>query len=165
MKNINIGKKLALGFGLVVAFMVAVAGSGYWGLKTTNVTINTILDKEAKLSELALRARISILDLRRFEKDFELNMGDKKTQASYFVKWADSQTALRAQLDELEKVATATEDDKAVQAMRNELAAYANGFQKVKAQIESRKISKPQSANKEISKYKDNIHHMEDASA
>ena len=75
MKNIGIAKKLALGLGLIVALMVVVAGSGYWGLNITHDTIHTILEDDAKLAEGSLEARVDILDLRRFEKDFQTQYG------------------------------------------------------------------------------------------
>ena len=79
MKNIGIAKRLALGLGSIVLLLIVVAGAGYWGLNDIHDTIRVILQDDSKLAEDSLRARIDILDMRRFEKDFQLNMGDKPT--------------------------------------------------------------------------------------
>jgi len=165
MKNLGIGKKIALGLTLVGLLMVAVAGSGYWGLTVTGKTIEGILSRDYRLTVSSMGARIRILDLRRFEKDYELNMGDKKTQDEYFTKWSESLDHVQARLDEMDKYAY-TEQDKAVlQEMRTDLTTYTDGYRAMKAKIDAGNITRPQDANHFITQYKDAIHRMEDTSS
>jgi methyl-accepting chemotaxis protein len=164
VKNIGIGKKIALSLGLVVILMVAVAGSGYWGLTVTDRTIKSILGSDSKLAEASLRARIRILDMRRFEKDYELNIGDKKAQEGYATKWSDSLDDVQARLDELDKYATSAQDKAIIQQMRTDLATYITGYHEMKSKIDSGALRTPQAANQLITKYKSEIHSMEDTS-
>lgn len=164
MRNFGIGKKIAFGLSLVVALMVIVAGSGYWGLSVTNGTIKNILGKDSNLTTNALRARIRILDLRRFEKDYELNMGDKKEQAGYFAKWSDSLDDLQARLADLDKYSTSAQDKAVIQEMQNDLTTYIAGYKEMKAGIDAGKLRTPQDANHYITKFKVAIHTMEDTS-
>ena len=164
MRNIKVGKKIALSLSLIVVMMVAVAGSGYWGLNFTGKTIESILGRDMQFALNALRARIRILDLRRFEKDYAINIGDKAAQADYFSKWTGSLVELRARFDDLDRFAN-TDDDKAiVQQMRADLAAYLTGYHEMKDKIDAGTIRTPQEANLLIAKYKDEIHSMEDTS-
>jgi methyl-accepting chemotaxis protein len=164
MKNIGIGNKIALSLSLVVVLMVGVAASGYWGLTVTSKTIQGILGKDSKLAESSLRARIRILDLRRFEKDYELNIGDKKAQAQYFKKWSDSLDDLNARLDEFGKYSTSEQDKAVIKQMRTDLATYLTGYHAMKDKIDAGTLRRPQDSNLFIAKYKDAIHSMEDTS-
>jgi methyl-accepting chemotaxis protein len=162
-KKLGIAKRLALGLGLIVALMVVVAGSGYWGLNVTHATVRSILD-DSTLGEDSLRARVAILDLRRFEKDYQLNMGDKSKQASYLEKWTKAHEDLTAQLDEMEKHSLSAADKALVQTMRVELANYVVDFNNMKTKIDTGELRTPQASNIYITKYKDSIHQMEDSS-
>ena len=164
MKNIGIGKKLALALGLVVTLMVVVAGSGYWGLNVTGKTTHDILEKDSKLAEASLRARTDILDMRRFEKDFELNIGDKQNQEESAAKWAKALENLQARLEDFGKYSVLEEDKALLQAMRSDLATYVAGYGEMKSKVEAGVLRTPQQANQVISKHKDDIQNMEDNS-
>jgi methyl-accepting chemotaxis protein len=164
MKNVGIGKKIALGLSLVGILMVAVAGSGYWGLNFTERTIQGILAKDYKLTVTSLRVRNRILDLRGFEKDYELNMGDKKAQEECSAKWSESLDDVQARIQELDKLATSDQDKAIIQEMQTDLADYVNGFREMKAAIDAGTLTRPQDSNRFITKYKDAIHRMEDTS-
>jgi methyl-accepting chemotaxis protein len=164
MKNIKVGKKIALSLSLIVLLMVAVAGSGYWGLKFIGKTVQSILKTDTKFAENALRARNRILELRRFEKDYVLNIGDEAAQGDAFAKWSTSLEDLRARFDALDQLAS-TDDDKAIlEAIRTDLTTYLTAFQEMKTQIDSGTLRTPQDANHFLVKYKDQIQGMEDTS-
>jgi len=164
MRNFGIGKKIAFGLSLVVMLMVIVAGSGYWAVTVTNKTIQTILGRDSNLAINSLIARVRILDLRRFEKDYELNIGDKKAQEGYFTKWSDSLDDLQGRLTDLDKFSTTAQDKAVIQEMQSDLATYIAGYKEMKTGVDAGKFRTPQDANKDISKFKDAIHTMEDTS-
>jgi methyl-accepting chemotaxis protein len=164
MRNFGIGKKIALGLSLVVILMIIVAGSGYWALSVTNKTIQGILGKDSNLATNALLARVRILDLRRFEKDYELNIGDKKTQDGYFAKWSESLDDLQSRLADLDKYSVTPQDKAVIQEMQNDLATYITGYKAMKAGVDAHELRTPQDSNHFITKYKDAIHTMEDTS-
>ena len=77
MKNLRIGIRLGLGFGLLLLIMIIVGFTGYWGVdKSTSATIHMIKG-DASISEHAARARANVVGMRRYEKDLFLNIGDK----------------------------------------------------------------------------------------
>jgi methyl-accepting chemotaxis protein len=87
MKNLRIGKRLALAFGLVLGMMALVAGAGYWGLASIGALATQIVKVDSPLVEHSQRARANTLGLRRFEKDLFLNIGAADKEADYLAKW------------------------------------------------------------------------------
>jgi methyl-accepting chemotaxis protein len=162
-KDMTIGKRLTLGFGVVLAFLLLLAGTGYWGTDSVNSEAGAILNGPAKVAESAQRTRAHILGLRRFEKDYFLNIGDKEKEAEYQVKWNEQREGLVARLADLEKYASAEEDKKSVVTMKEEYAKYEAGFHEVQGQIAAGQIRSAEAANQVIIKYKEPIHAMEKA--
>ena len=68
-KNMKIGSKLLMGFGIVVLVMITIGGSGYWG--ATSITSETmkLLHSDVAVSEVSMDSTIGILNMRRYEKD------------------------------------------------------------------------------------------------
>ena len=120
LKNMKIGRKLALGFALVLSLMAVVSTAGYWGLETVAALARDILTVRSQLVEHSQRARADTLGLRRFEKDYFLNIGDREKEAEYLGKWKDQKQRLLGQLDTLEKLVQ-TDADRDV--LRRGLAA------------------------------------------
>src|SRR5512138_421257 len=106
MKNMAIGVRLALAFAATLVITLGVAASGYSGLGRVTDTVSAMLAGEAEIARLADDVRSEALMLRRFEKDFLLNIGDADAQAKYAREWMDAQQALRADLDKLDGLVT-----------------------------------------------------------
>jgi hypothetical protein len=70
----SIAKRLALGFGVVLFLLLVVAVAGYWGMESVTRETVSMLRGDSKISQLADEAKIATLELRRYEKDTELNM-------------------------------------------------------------------------------------------
>ena len=104
-KHLTIGKRLSFAFAGVLCFVILVAVAGFWGLGRAVQTTLGILSGEAKLVEHSLEARASTLGLRRFEKDYFLNIGEKQKEAEYMEKWTKQRERLVEHLDVLEKTA------------------------------------------------------------
>ena len=169
LKNMKIGRRLGLGFGLILALMAGVAAVGYWGVMATSAVTNEILSIGSPLVEHAQRARANTLGMRRFEKDLFLNIGSAEKEAEYLAKWNDQRQRLEERLDQLEKLVAAqadssTEKDKAVvKKLKVDAAAYEAGLNKVVAKIRDGSIKTPQEANAAIEPYKDEIRGLEAA--
>lgn len=163
LKNLSIAKRLAMGFATVVVLLLFVAALGYWGTHSVNNEAASILNGPAKVAENAQRTRAHVLGCRRFEKDFFLNIGNKDEEVGYQAKWNDQRESLMARLAELDKYVVHDEDRKLIEAMRSEFAKYEAGFHEVQARIASGQIKTPEAANLAITKYKDQIHAMEQA--
>ncbi len=117
---------------------------------------------DSPLVEHSQRARANTLGLRRFEKDYFLNIGSSEKQAEYLAKWDDQRKRLDERLAELDTLVTADVDKETIRSMRRDAATYEEGFKKVVEQIRDGKITTPAQANEAIFDVKDEIHRLED---
>src|SRR2546430_3928429 len=82
LKNMSIGKRLAIGFGLIVVLLISMGLSGYWGVEAITRETLKVLEGDAKVVTLAARAKATTLELRRFEKDTFLNIEEVQVRRS-----------------------------------------------------------------------------------
>src|SRR6202162_2357578 len=162
LKNLSIGKRLGIGFGLILLLLVSMGISGYWGLE--GITRGTLkgLRRDARLVTVSARAKATTLELRRFEKDTFLNIDDAPVRSQYAAKWEAQRQKLTDVLAEMEKFDLSTEDKAAVRSMKEDLATYESGYTKVHGMIQEGKLHTPQECNAKINEYKDSIHRLED---
>jgi methyl-accepting chemotaxis protein len=121
-----------------------------------------VLLRDGHLEQEALEARTSTLQLRRYEKDYFLNIGAPDKQADYLAKWNLAHKDLVGRLDELDRLVASKEDHETLHVMRDDLASYVAGFEKVGAAVRQGEIATPQAANIAISVYKDAVRRLED---
>src|SRR5262245_36383741 len=160
LKHMRIGKRLGLGFGLVLTMMALVASAGYWGLRSATELTTRIVKVDSPLVEHSQRARANTLGLRRFEKDYFLNIGSREKQTEYMAKWEDQRQRLEERLSQLESLA-GEDDRETVRAMRKDLTVYAEGFKTVTAAMQAGKLTTPQQGNEAIVDVKDEIRRLE----
>ncbi|MGO9000248.1 MAG: MCP four helix bundle domain-containing protein [Polyangiaceae bacterium] len=153
--------RLLIALGVMSLLVVAVALSGRMGLAHAKDTTQEILLKDAHLAEEALEARSFTLQLRRYEKDYFLNIGAPAVQAEYLVKWKDAHEALVARLGDLDALVSSAADHDTLRGMQADLSAYTAGFEKVAASVRSGELATPQGANQAITVYKDTIRRLE----
>ena len=162
LKNLPIGKRLALAFGTLLALMLGVAGAGYWGLHDTARLARQVLDLDSPLVEHSQRVRANTLGLRRFEKDVFLNIATPAKVDEYVEKWTDQQRRLDERLQELDHLLAGSPDREVVVSMRKDMTAYDSGFTSVVVQIKKGQIRTPAKANEAITPYKDEIRRLEE---
>jgi methyl-accepting chemotaxis protein len=162
LKNMKIGQRLSLGFGVVLVMLMTVAAVGYYNLTATAGIATHILEADAPLVELAHRVRSETLELRRFEKDQFLNIGNAEKEAEYATKWSDQQKRLHERLAEVDRLTTSEVDHEAVRAMRQDATIYEEALQKVIARLKAGELTTPQEANGALSAHKDTIRRLED---
>ena len=165
LKNMSIGMRLAIGFGLIVLLLVTIATSGYWGLEGVTGETLKVLNGDAKIVVLAARVKATTLELRRYEKDTELNMDDPQIRNDYAAKWREQRQKIRELLADFEKYQLSPDDRAAVKSMSEDMDVYEGGFTKVLNMIEQGKLHTPQEANQTITQYKDSIHRLESAAS
>ena len=162
LKNMSIGKRLAIGFGLIVLLLISMGLSGYWGLEAITRETLKVLEGDAKVVTLAARAKATTLELRRFEKDTFLNVEESQIRNQYAAKWDGQRQKLREVFGELDKFQLSADDKAAVRSMREDLDVYEGGYTKVLSMIQEGKLHTPQECNAKINEYKDSIHRLED---
>jgi len=163
LKKSSIAKRLALGFGIVLFLLLVVAVAGYWGMESVTRETVSMLRGDSKISQLADEAKITTLELRRFEKDTLLNMDNKPVMQAYQEKWKAQVAQLRSTVSELDSRVSSDSSKQLVAAMEREIATYERGVDAVVAGINDGTIKTPQQGNAKVSEVKDEIHRMEAA--
>ncbi len=160
MKNMAIGLRLSLAFLLMLCVTGAVAASGYWGTgRIAEVTLR-MLAGDAELARLADDAQSTNLQLRRYEKDFFLNMGQSDKEVEYDRAWKEQYASLKVTLRDMSKLVDDKEQEK-IKAMLREAEAYGSGFETVQNAIRAGKVPSSADANALMIVNKEPIHQME----
>lgn len=120
-----------------------------------------MLDGDAVIAQHSARARANILGLRRYEKDTFINIASMDKVDEYFKKWNGEREKVEERIAALEKVAVTTQDKEQVKIIKDKLAGYAAGYNKVYSLIKEGKILTTADANKAIGDVKDESHKME----
>jgi len=162
LKDMRIGRRLGLGFGAVLALLIMVAAVGYWNLLATAGIATRILESDAPLVEKAFRVRAHALELRRYEKDMFLNMGNAEREAEYAAKWNDWHHQTEELITEVDRLVTADADREALRVIRQDVATYEEALQKVLSGIRACDFKTPQEANQAFSNHKDTIRRLEE---
>ncbi len=161
LKNMTIGKRLALGFGLLLALVALVAGSGYRSTRLASSLAMDILKVQSPLVEHSQRVRANTLGLRRFEKDVFLNVDNAEKVAEYVTKWKDQRDRLLERIAVLDSLETDDSGKAAIRSMRVDASTYEQGFNRVLTLIEQGKIKTPAEGNAAMADVKDDVRHLE----
>jgi methyl-accepting chemotaxis protein len=163
LQRITIGKRLFAGFGILVAFVIIVAATGQWGLTTSVGTAAHVMDVDVAVSGYANDAHIATLDMRRFEKDYFLNIGNPEKETEYLAKWEKARRNNEQSLRGLERLLTDDKQQDLIRGARADVNAYATAFLALVKRITVGEIKSASDANKEITPVKEEIHRVEDA--
>jgi methyl-accepting chemotaxis protein len=152
----KIGTRIALGFAAVLCLMLVVAALGLWG-NTRMARTEANLTLQAK----AQQVQSQTLELRRFEKDYLLNMGDAPKQAEYATKWKTSLAALRTMLAELAGLVEDAEHATLGQ-LTADLDAYTRAFTELEGSVAAGAVTTPAGGNATLVPVKPMIRRLED---
>lgn len=161
VKDMKIGVRLGIGFGVILFLLICTGIVGYWGTKSLNEEAEDMLQTSAVLSEHAARARTNVVGMRRFEKDLFINIASQEKQAEYLAKWKEQSQNLEKRIEDAQKGATLQQDKDHLKTIKENAALYAAGFMKVVGNIQAGKIKTTQEANAAINDVKDESHKME----
>ena len=130
LKNMRIGRRLGLAFVTLLALTGVVAWVGYWGIGALENVIMDILHTDARLIQGVMAAHNDALDLRRYEKDTFLNIGDRAELGKKLDSWRESRRSLEGRFSDLETLAktqgdgTVAQDLERLRAQRADLALF-----------------------------------------
>ena len=158
-RNLGIGQRIGIGFGLMVILLLSVVGTAYMGF----AAYGELLDGDVKIAQHSERARANVTGMRRYEKDMYLNVGDHQKVTEYEGKWREQHEHLVARIADIDRYAMAGEDREAATQMRSLLAAYDAGFARVAGMMRSGELKTPEECNAAISVVKDDVHRLEAA--
>ena len=128
LNNMKIGTRLLLSFGILLLLLIVVAGTGYWGVKSGEHTIDTMLDTEGRIAQHSATARADVLGMRRGEKDIFLNLGDAAKVTDYYKKWTEDAAKTNERVADLEKAAIDKEDIELIKVIKENSKIYQDGF-------------------------------------
>lgn len=163
--RLTIGKRLALGFAVVLIIAVVTGVTGY--LSVRSISNNAIsqfrqmLRTDAALGKYAASARADIVGMRRFEKDIFLTMDSKEAMAKYLEKWQKQSKDLSENLDNIGRAATREKDRDRLQTMRTDLGRYETGASQVFDKIREGEIKTPEAGHVASLQYKTPVDDLE----
>src|SRR5512145_844353 len=123
LKNLSIGMRLALGFGVVLALLLVVAVGGAVGLTSTTNSLNEV----ATNTTLAAKSEETILaltNMRRYAYNVVIALGDTKTMSEYINNVKEERQGFRARLDEIEALDSAPKTKESLKAWRKAQGEY-----------------------------------------
>ena len=162
LQNISIGRRLGLAFGLLLALMLGLAGTGFWGARRAAESSNSMAKEEVPELALALRIESGVLSLRRYEKDMFLNVTNSAAMEGYVGQWNDAFGTVKARLDSLAGRASDADEIAQVQQMQGDLTKYSDGMTQVVLAIRAGRYRTPAQANAAVTPFKDVIREFED---
>jgi methyl-accepting chemotaxis protein len=155
--------QFVLALGLLVVLTLGVAGAALWGLTTVRTTIQQGVERDGRMNRLASQIAIQVLLVRRYEKDFFLNLNDADTRASYEQQWQRADSDLTQAIEEFAASATNAADQQQAATWRTALSRYEEGFAQLKRAIVAGTITTPQAANAAFTPLKDNVRTLTDS--
>ncbi|MDD2272764.1 MAG: methyl-accepting chemotaxis protein [Desulfuromonadaceae bacterium] len=163
--NMKIGTRLGMVFGLMLFLLLAVAATGYWGMRMIDEEIVKDLDSDGVIAQHAGRARANVLGMRRFEKDVFINIGSAEKIENYYKKWDEEKTSVEERIKTMENVASAQKDKDQIKILKDNLVLYTAGFNKVYGMVRDGRVKTTTEANSAIGEFKDESHKMENVAA
>ena len=165
--RLTVGKRLALGFAIVLILAVFTGVAGYFSVRSiSNSAINQfhqMLRTDVALAKSSAATRAGIIGMRRFEKDIFLCIDSKDARAAYLEKWKKESKTLSQNLDEMAKAVTREKDRNALQTMRTQLGRYEAGATQVFDKIMNGEIKTPQAGHVASLQYKSAVDDLDRA--
>jgi methyl-accepting chemotaxis protein len=153
---------MGLAFATLVALALVLAGSGYWGLQNIAGTADHILSVDVAAADMSGQVQASTLNLRRYEKDYLLNIQSDSKRSEYLEKWKAESRALLERLDRLSQLVSDEEARRKIGTMRTSLGSYEEGFERVHEGNRAGEIKTAEDGNAALTPYKDAVRNLEE---
>jgi methyl-accepting chemotaxis protein len=160
LSRISVSAKLVLMAGVALLALTSVTVGGLMAVRHAGAVSLDVMDHELEAIKQLGMARASVGNMRRFEKDLFLNMGDDTATAGYLKKWRD-ETRLGAELMRASQKLLGTADQATVEAMVTGLARYTAGLESIIKRLELGQLNDPWAANKAMEPLKGDIRAMD----
>ncbi|HEY2516306.1 MAG TPA: methyl-accepting chemotaxis protein [Polyangiaceae bacterium] len=161
LSQLTVGRRVVASFGAITTMLVVVATVGFITVDDIADETDQALKVNAATSEHAAKARISLGDLRRFEKDFLINLGDTTKEADYEAKWNQEREAFLAATKEIEANADTDEEKKQLAVIKTDFSAYEAGFRAVVSRAHAKELTRASEANASLEQTKQAVHEIE----
>jgi methyl-accepting chemotaxis protein len=142
LRNMSIGKRLTLGFGVLMALLLCVAAAGYMGTKRVSAEMMDLLQTDARMEQLYMAGLLNTLEMRRTERDLFLNQGDNSALQAARDNWTAMDQHLNETLGQLDKVVATTEEKDEITSLHAAMKDYEGRFHDMAQQLDTGKIKK-----------------------
>jgi methyl-accepting chemotaxis protein len=162
MTEISVKTKLWSLIAIMLLLIISVGAVGFVTLDRGAATLKKLVDQDEALQNLTSLAYLNIMQLRRFEKDFFLNIGNPEKQQEYLKKFQEIDAAVPQLMGNLADLARANVhlpqnlQSKAA-ALPTLYADYRAGFYDTVRRLEHDPNLTPQQANGLMAKFKADI--------
>ena len=162
MTEISVKTKLWSLIAIMLLFIISVGAVGFMTLYRGAATLKEFIEQDEALQNLTDRVHLNIIQLRRYEKDYFLNIGNPDKQQEYLKKYQEIDAAMPQLLGNLTTLAKT--DVHLSPALRAKAAAlpalyadYRNGFDDTVRRLKNDPNLTPQQANALMAKFKADI--------
>ncbi|OGR07789.1 MAG: hypothetical protein A2511_05005 [Deltaproteobacteria bacterium RIFOXYD12_FULL_50_9] len=140
--RLTVQKLLQIGFGLAIFLVLLTGLSAYWQFRENVKLIQKILTQDAPILVTAEQLGKGLLTLRRYEKDFIINIGNPEKQQTYLKGFTAASEVLLNKINQLQKI---MREDKELTSADLQVAAdftsqfekYRNGFIEVSRKVQA----------------------------
>ena len=146
LRNLSLRASLTIALGVLSLLIVGVGGISFWGILRLEALSNEAVNEDGEIGRLASDVAIHTLLLRRYEKDFFLNVGRSPKQEESLALWTQENAKLRESIDVFEQFVTTTEDKGQALHWREMLSRYNEGFFLIRDQVLTSRLTTPQAA-------------------
>ncbi len=162
MTEISVKTKLWGLIAIMLLLIISVGAVGYVTLDRGAATLKEFFDQDEALQNLTSRVHLHIIQLRRFEKDYFLNIGNPEKQQEYLKKYQEIDATLPQLMSDVATLARGdihlTPDLQAKAAALPALYAdYRGGFYDTVRRLKNDPNQTPQQANALMAKFKADI--------
>ncbi|OQS43581.1 methyl-accepting chemotaxis protein [Chromobacterium haemolyticum] len=165
MQNMTIAARITLGFALLLVALAVTSLLAFIGLGSISSRVEDVSTHELAFYRDVVGLQQHMGNLRRFEKDYFINMGDAAKRAEYSEKWNKTIESAHAAIKNAGTHPLNGDATQQLTALDGLLNSYADGFKAVAAKVDKQELAGTSDANKAFGQYKSSIHQMEEVSA
>jgi methyl-accepting chemotaxis protein len=162
LSRLSVATKLALIVGIAMAALAGTAANSLLALHAARDTATGVMDGELAAVQRLGQTRASVGNLRRYEKDLFLNMGEEKAFESYLQRWRKEVAEAEKLMQASAALMGAAERPK-FDAMVKGLNGYRKGLEGLVQRIATGQVNDPWAANKAMEPMKGDVRAMDQA--
>jgi methyl-accepting chemotaxis protein len=163
LKNLSVGRRLAIATTIQMALLLAVAAMALWGLHRSRSALDVIVHETEAAIQEGHALREHALNLRRYEKDMLLNLGTP-AQAEYVEKWRQTAAGFEATLRTLGARELGDAERELLRGIERDFGAYRDGFLSVAEDLRRGALRTAADANDTLDAHRDAARRLSDES-
>jgi signal transduction histidine kinase len=154
-------RRVVVAFGGIFVIVIVLSAVVLGGLRDATRLSSSMVATDTRILRTTERAQLAILNLRRYEKDFFLNIGAPDVQASYLADWQRAHQSLVSEMGALQSLSDNPAEWNQGNRMSQDVALYAAAFQDVTEAVRTGRLHTPQEANMALSSVKNAVDRVE----